>query len=352
LSIQLDNRLPSSDGPVKRLVVIGAGTMGALYARAARSRFANGVVELAAIVDADVDRARSLGRELEVPAHQSIEEVNESAIDAAYIALPDHLHTDAFLQAAAAGWAILVEKPLATSVEDARRMIASAEDHHVGGRVNFSNRMNPVFAKAHDRVARGEIGPVSCINARLNNTTFVPCELLSWAASSSPSWFLMSHCLDLAEWFIGQRATEVVAQQGGSRVRSLGVDTTDFVHAMVRYDNGAAAFFESAWSLPSMSPSIVDLKFQIIGELGVIRIDTESQMASQVTVDRGLTYVPTLEWALETLADFVSMLETDPTDRSSLHAGLTNVATVEAIEASARSDRFAPMPVQPGSERS
>ncbi|MGD2052071.1 MAG: Gfo/Idh/MocA family oxidoreductase [Acidimicrobiia bacterium] len=326
---------------VTRLAVVGAGTMGSLYARAANSQLARGWVKCVGVVDSDLEAARRLGDELSVPAFDSLSAmVAACAPDAVYIAIPDDLHPAPFIEAASAGLAILVEKPLATTLADARRMADAARENGIFATVNFSNHWHPAFRAAHERIGSGDIGTVECINARLNNVIAVPRDWIGWSARTSPAWFLMSHCLDLAAWLSDQKAISVTAQSGGTTLRAAGIDVPDYVHALVRYDGGASALFESLWFLPEESPSPVDVKFQVVGEHGVIRVDSESQMISMVAPPRGLEYPPTQGWVLDSLVAFTAAAAERPVRTDGLEAGLANTATLVAInEAAATGER-------------
>jgi predicted dehydrogenase len=104
-----------------RLGIVGAGFMGSRIG----ARIAAGDIprfELCGITDIDVGRARTLAAELGTAAFERFDQLVESGPDAVYIATPDHLHREP-CEAAAAGVPFLVEKPLATTMEDAEAIV-------------------------------------------------------------------------------------------------------------------------------------------------------------------------------------------------------------------------------------
>ena len=151
--------------------------------------------ELVAVCDLDEGRAREIAERYSVP-HVFTDFRDLLARDdivAVSIATPDFAHRDLAVAAAKAGKHILVEKPLATTVEDADAILEAVEEAGVKLMVDFHNRVNPPFVQARQSVLDGELGELKYIYARLSNTTFVPTQMLPWASKSSALWFLASH---------------------------------------------------------------------------------------------------------------------------------------------------------------
>lgn len=306
----------------RRFLVVGAGTMGTAYAR----MFAAGRVpgaELCGVVDVDTAKAAALGAATGVPAYDDL----PSAIaalepGAAYVATPDARHRNPVLILAEAGVPMLVEKPLATTVHDAAEMLEWVERHGVYAEVNYSNRWNPPFVEAKRQIEAGEIGEVRSFNVRLNNPISSPRDRLGWSATTSPAWFLMSHCLDLAWWLGGRRATSVYASGAKGVLAAYGVDTWDWIHATVRYDGGGDGLFEAAWILPESWPGGVEFNFRVLGSDGAIDVDTTFQNIA--VSGKRHAYPGTLAWGPARVSAFLRALEGQ---------GKARVPFAEAIEA-------------------
>ena len=291
----------------KRFLVIGAGTMGGGHARL----LANGRVAgatLAGVVDIDAARAAGIGGSLGVPHFIDLAEaIRAPAPDAAYVATPDALHRAPVEALARAGVAILVEKPLATTNEDAAAMVQAVAAAGIHAEVNYSNRWNPPFVQAMRAIDGGEIGEVRSFNARLNNPISSPRDRLSWAGTTTSAWFLMSHCLDLAGWLGKRKAASVYATAGLGILSAAGVNTYDWIHAVVRWEGGGDGVFEAAWVLPESWPGAIEFNFRILGSSGAIDVDTTHQ-AIAVSGSRH-SFPPTINWATDRFEAFVRGME-------------------------------------------
>ena len=99
-----------------RIGIVGAGLWGAMHARAYAQ---NSRVELAAVCDLDENRALRLAQQFGIPKiYTRIEDMLAEDLDGVSVATPDDAHTAVVLAAAARGWHVLVEKPLATRIAD------------------------------------------------------------------------------------------------------------------------------------------------------------------------------------------------------------------------------------------
>ncbi|TDE08130.1 Gfo/Idh/MocA family protein [Jiangella asiatica] len=264
---------------MSKLVIIGCGVMGAAYADAVAGTNLRWRASVAGVCDTDLAAARRLGDRSGARAFDDIATMLDATQpDAAYIAVPDHLHAEPFLACVDRGVPVLVEKPLATDPETAARMRAAAAGAGVYAECNFTNRSNPVFTRVKEAVDRGDVGDVIGVNARLSNAVRYPTSLLRWAENTTSGWFLLSHVFDLTSWLTGATATEVTATGIRTVLRGRGVDTYDLIHALVRYDRELSGIYESSWSLPDSLPSPVDFTFELLGSEGALYVDTSDQM--------------------------------------------------------------------------
>ena len=184
--------------------------------------------ELVAVCDLNESRAREIADRYGVP-HVYTDYNKLLArpdIAAVSIATPDFAHREIAVAAAKAGKHILVEKPIATTVEDAEAILRAVDEAGVKLMVDFHNRVNPAFVTTRQAVLNGDLGELKYIYARLSNTTFVPTQMLPWASRSSALWFLASHTLDMSCWLLGDKPTRVYAvSRSGHAAGDLGIDT-------------------------------------------------------------------------------------------------------------------------------
>ncbi len=123
--------------------------------------------EVAAIASRDGTRAREVAAELGIPtAHDSYEALlADSAIDAVYIPLPNHLHKRWTLEAARAGKHVLCEKPLAMTSADARQMEEGCRAAGVHLQEAFMYRLHPSWVAVREMVAAGRIGRLTAVQS-------------------------------------------------------------------------------------------------------------------------------------------------------------------------------------------
>ena len=252
--------------------VIGAGTHGQSHLTCYAA--ANNVT-LLAVADIDADRAREMGAahgaRHAFADYKQLLDLDE--IDAVSVVLPDHLHRAACEAAFAAGKHVLVEKPMATSVEDAEAILAAQRASGKTLMVNWSNRWMHAFAQTKDALDAGDLGQPLYAYARLNNTLYVPTRMLSWAADTRLPFWLICHRFDIARWYFGSEARRVSAVCRSVKLKAMGIDTPDFYQATVEFENGCVGNFESCWIMPESMPYLVDSKFELVCTEGYVNID-------------------------------------------------------------------------------
>jgi predicted dehydrogenase len=300
--------------------VIGTGTFGSRHIQALDRHPG---AELAGILELNREqgeRAAAAFARTPVPVYTDIDEfLAIPGLGAVTVATPDHLHAAPAVAVAKAGKHLLVEKPLATTVEDARAIVDAANESGITLMVDFHNRVNPPFMDARQAVADGTVGDVKYVYARLSNTMSIASGI-RWASSSSSLWFLASHMVDVAQWIIGQRIVRVTARASSGVLEGKGITTPDIFVIMAEFDSGALAVFEHAWILPDGSPTNTDLKFEVLGSEGAVYIDTTHNRTVEIVNDEkpsypavlALPYGPRLTgFVMDAIAQFVDAVTGD-----------------------------------------
>lgn len=320
--------------------VVGMGIRGRLFAEAARI---NSMTSLKAVCDLNKSCLEEAKQQFRVPGYESYAEmVEREGLDILCVSTPDFAHKEIVLEGARRKVNLFVEKPLATNTADCEEMRRAVLENGVKLTVAYTNRWNPPYKRASELIEQGELGEILSINARLNNTVYVPTKMLSWSSRSSPAWFLTSHPLDLALWYSKKRARSVYASGFKKVLKGMGIDTWDCIHSTVVFEDGTDAIFESCWVLPEGLPKIVDYKFQLIGTKGALNVDMQDQMIHFSNQDR-TTFPDTLMvdlyghkfgHNLVCFDSFVDSVVGDSAPLVSLEEAMENVRIVEAIHAS------------------
>ena len=258
-----------------KMAIIGAGTWGLTHVEIFNE---HPLAETVAICDLNIDKAKAAAEKYNIPAVYTDfnEMLKNSPCDAVSIVTPDFLHADAAVACAEHGKHMLIEKPLATTKEDVKRIMDAAKKNNVRVMVDLHNRWNPPYALAKEAVKRGELGKLRNGYMRLNDIKWVATDLLPWASQSSVLWFLGSHSLDTLNWFFESKVKQVYSVASSGVLKELGVDTVDTYLTTLVYENGCIAQMENGWITPNANTNINDIKFSITGDRGMIAIDASS----------------------------------------------------------------------------
>lgn len=324
--------------------VIGTGTWGELHARIYASTEG---ITLAGVSDVVEQKAESVAQAYGTMHYGDYRALLEDdMIKAVSIATPDFAHGEIAIAAAEAGKHILVEKPLATTVEECERIIQAAERNGVKLMVDFHNRWSPPFYKAWEAIRRGEIGEPQYAYFRLSDTIFVPTEMLSWASKSTVEWFIGTHSIDTLRWLLGDEVFRVYAVSRSHVLRTKGIDTPDYYQVTLEFRNGATALLENGWILPNSTPNIIDLKCEIVGSKGAIYLDTSHNRTLEKYTETQATYpdfmvMPMINgeqagFAAESIRHFIDCVLHDRRPRVTGQDGLEVTRVILAIEESVR----------------
>lgn len=255
-----------------RVAVIGAGLWGGNHVAALHGHPG---CTVALVCDTNAERARRLAATCGAEFTTDIARVAAADVQAVTVATPDHLHAAPVLAMLDAGKHVLVEKPLATTVDEARAMVQAAERVDRVLMVDFHARWHPLYMGAKGYVERGELGRPVMAYARLSDTIHVPTQMLSWGSRSGPEWFLFPHTMDLIRWLFGTEPVEVYAKGTRGVLDGRGIPCWDTIQALVEFDGGATCTFETSWIVPDSFTNVVDNRITVYGERGGLEVKNE-----------------------------------------------------------------------------
>jgi predicted dehydrogenase len=255
-----------------RCAVVGAGTMGALYAKAF-AQLAD--AELTTVVDLDEDRAAAVASEHPgCKVLGSIEALLAAGdVDAVAVALPDFGHRAAVTALLGAGLHVLCEKPLATTREDCEAIVTAERESDGLLMVNYGNRHKPAARILRERIRGGELGPVQSISIK-GHEQLAKTLTLKWRDRTSPTWFLVSHLVDMVEFLTGEKLVSVFGLGATGAPEGLGqTGGPSTVTYLGELEGGGHATMASSWILPSGFSRGGDFAVEVIGESGIARVD-------------------------------------------------------------------------------
>ncbi len=305
---------------------------------------------LVAAADPDPAARARAERLAGIPVHASAEELlARPDVDAVIISAPNELHAELAVAAAHAGKHFYLEKPIALTLEDARRVIAAAAAARVHAAIGFNRRCHPVFQQARALIAAGRIGPVRAVETVFSEP-IAPAAMPGWkeqrATGGGVLLDLASHHLDLLRWFLRDEICEV-----DGRVTS---ETSEQDGAWLRLSLRRGAEVSSFFSFRAGRADTLEF----IGERGTLRVDRH-RSALSLRLARRFGYgvrdvfvvpsVASATWKLarmvrpswessyrSALAQFVRSCRGKVSEQASLEDGLRALEIILAAEESAR----------------
>jgi len=247
-----------------RVGVIGAGFMGTAHSTcyALDKR-----VELAGLSAIPPASARPL---IERFGYQQYQEdwkrlVHDDSIDVIDITAPNFLHAEMALTAMEAGKMVILEKPLATTLEDAGKLVEAAQKHNTLTMYAENRLFAPVFVRTRAMIERGELGDIRIF--RINEMGSGPGHA-GWfrdkkKAGGGAVIDMGIHGLCLSEWLIGSRITHLNA------IISPAGETEETAVTHCCFENGAVGQFICSWGIQGG----LDIRAELFGSAGTVLVD-------------------------------------------------------------------------------
>jgi len=238
-----------------RISVVGAGLMGRFHARAVSEQPRT---ELADVVDASPE-AEAVAWERRARWLRDVDELLEgpSLPDAAIVSVPTSDHAPVALRLLQAGVPVLVEKPIASTLEEARALIDAARAAGATLAVGHVERFNPAVRALQERLRGDELGRVFQIHAR--RLSPFPRRI----GDTGVAHDLATHDLDIMCRLAGtpvRISSETDRKAHGTR--------EDLLAALLRFDSGAIGLLEVNWLTPTKVRQLT-----VTGERGMFVVD-------------------------------------------------------------------------------
>lgn len=283
---------------------------------------------LVATMDVIAERAEGAAAKYGGTPHTSLEAVwADDQVEAVILALPHDLHLPVTLEAAQAGKHILVEKPMALDLAEARLMVAAAQAAGVRLMVGQSTRFQPEVWAAKQLIVGGRIGTVrQCISQR---AFFLERLSTTWrlAEAQCGGMYLplfASHDVDMIWWLMDARPARVHAV-----LRSFTelVESESDGAVLIEFDGDRIASLAF-----SMNSHIARRSALFIGTGGTLLIDGRDLSVGDqpIEVDRSI------DAFTRQTAEFVSAIVGDREPAPSGRDALATMAVLDAAKVSAR----------------
>jgi UDP-N-acetylglucosamine 3-dehydrogenase len=223
-------------------------------------------VEVAAVASRSAARAREVAARYCIPRWYGNYDalIADPAIQAVSVTTAEAEHRAPAVAALAAGKHVLVEKPLATTLDDALALAAAARAARGILMPGHVLRFEAKYATLRAAVEAGELGRLVALDARRNR----PRSAINTYARVHPAFVTAIHDLDIMLWLAGSplrrvRALDRLADRDGG---------AHGVWALLEFASGVIGTIEAAWMVPSGAGLATDDAFSAIGTAGLARL--------------------------------------------------------------------------------
>jgi predicted dehydrogenase len=274
---------PAGDGEL-RVGLAGLGSMGRNHLRILTAR---NDVRLAAV--ADPVAAALAGATAQTDAQgfaEPLAMIAEAELDAVVIAAPTTAHVPLALAAIERGIAVLVEKPLAATVDEGMRIVDAARAAGVPVQVGHVERFNPAVLELGRLIDDGWLSTIYSIASRRAGP--FPARIRDVGVTVD----LATHDADILSWIAGERPSRVY----GETAQRIHATNEDLLFGLLQFPSGATGMLDVNWLTPAKRRQLV-----VVGEEGMFELDYLTQRltftrATDTTNPRLIGgYAPTFE---------------------------------------------------------
>lgn len=242
------------------------------YARALSS---SSTATLVGIFDQDADLGHSVADDFEAPYWSDLDSVwTCEQVEAVVVCSPTVAHRELLEQAAAHGLHVLCEKPIATTLDDARAMVAACRGAGVQLHTAFVTRFHPLVAHVRDALTQGRLGDPIAMVAGNRGRPPLPPGYPAWITSRQEAGggALIDHSVHLSDVIRHLSGREVVSvtAEVGAQLWSCGVDDVALVSLV--FEGGMVASLDPSWSVPENNPWDYDFTLRLVGTQGALTV--------------------------------------------------------------------------------
>jgi UDP-N-acetylglucosamine 3-dehydrogenase len=198
--------------------------------------------------------------------------INEAELDGVVIAAPTNAHLPLALAAIECGVPVLIEKPLAGTVDDAVRIVNAATARRLPVQVGHVERFNPAVLELGRLLGEGWLSTIYAIVSRRAGP--FPARIRDVGVTID----LATHDVDILSWIAGERPTRVFAELAQRKH----AEHEDLLFGLLHFPSGATGMLDVNWLTPAKRRQLV-----VVGEEGMFELDYLSQRLTFTRSDVG-----------------------------------------------------------------
>lgn len=242
------------------VALVGTGFWGKNHARIFKELEET---ELLAVCDINAERAKNVAKQFNVKAYTSVGKMlQRKDIEAVSICTWSTKLAKGALIALKAGKHVLVEKPMATNVKQAEKLLMTAEERGLHLTVGFLMRFIPGIQHIRDAIENKMIGNLVCATAK---------RVSEWPERIGDVGVVKDtaiHDIDIARYLFGEDPIAVYAKTGKMKNKKF----EDYAQIMLTFESGKSAFIESNWLTPYKTRTLV-----VTGSKAIMKLDYITQ---------------------------------------------------------------------------
>jgi len=219
--------------------------------------------ELLAICDMNTERAQNVAKQFNVKAYTNVEKMlKRKDIEAVSVCTWSVSLAKTALKVLKAGKHVLVEKPMATNVKQAEKLLNAAKEKELHITVGFLMRFIPGIQHIKDAIEKKTIGDLVCATAK---------RVSEWPSRIGDVGVVKDmaiHDIDITRYLFGEEPSAVYAKTGCMQHKKF----EDYAQIMLTFDSGRSAFIESNWLTPYKTRTLV-----VTGSKAIMKLDYITQ---------------------------------------------------------------------------
>ncbi|MDQ1316636.1 MAG: UDP-N-acetylglucosamine 3-dehydrogenase [Candidatus Poribacteria bacterium] len=232
-------------------------------------------VEIAGIYNEDESQGKVMAQRFESKFYPDYNKLLEQELDGVIVCSTNVDHNKHVISAANAGCKhILCEKPIATTLDDAKAMIYRCKESKTELGIAFPCRYIPAVINAKVAIDDASIGKILAVkttnHGRMPGGWFIVKEKSGGGAVMDHT----PHVVDLLRWFMKSDPIEVYAEID-NKFHNMDIDDTGIL--TIQFDNGVFTTLDTSWSRTKSYPTWGDVTMEIVGTEGVISVDGFAQ---------------------------------------------------------------------------
>jgi glucose-fructose oxidoreductase len=299
--------------------------------------------QLAALVSDDSQKLKTLSRRYKVDQVFSYDEYDDclrsGAVDAVYIALPNHLHAEYSIRAARAGIHVLCEKPMAITEKECQAMIRAAE--HGGVKLMIAYRLH--FEKANmtavELVRSGKLGEPRFFTSEFSMQVRPNNIRTDKEKGGGTLYDIGIYCINAARYLFAAEPTEVFAFSSANKSDVRFKEIDEMTGALLRFPEGRLATFTASFGAADTASC------RVVGTKGDVRLEQAYEYVYPIDLtvtvkgqSRKQTFRKRDQFAPE-LIYFSDCILDNKNPEPSGTEGIADVRIIQALYRSARTGR-------------